>query len=280
MVNFMPHSHKSLINKFGQVENGVYTYEKAVKDKENSKENKEKVLLITQTVIATLDARKTAIKNNPSVGKNSTKNFAAIGIRYRNKSSSANDKYKFFTAFSQTSLLSRNHGERLAWEEAEQWLFKEKDIDVRHIAIHTERSPCNRPLDNKSDIEYCAEFFTEKFKQQWLERIPIDLTYVVDRKLNNNTHDIRFKTSDAIALELKTHLAMAGVTVDPPIPRSTLTTSATQHSYTERLQTVGKDLGKTREHDDDVLIQEPDFRKRDRDETDKREHLGPKKPRN
>lgn len=275
----MPQPLKPLINKFGQVENGVYTYEKAVKDKESCKEKKEKVLLITQTVIATLNAREAEIRNNPYVGNNSTKNFAAIGIRYRNRSDSADDKYKFFTAFSQKNQLSRNHGERLAWENAEQWLQEKKDIDVRHIAIHTERSPCNRPLDDKSGTEYCAEFFTEKFREQWLKEIPIDLTYVVDRKLNNNTNDTKFKTSDVIALELKSHLSKVGVKVDPPTPRSALTTSAAPHnSYTERLKTIGKELEKPQEHKDDLTRQELDSQKRERYEPEKHEHPGPKKP--
>ena len=121
MVDFMPpSSNKPSINEFGQVTHGIYTYEDAKKD--IAEIDQKKILLTTQTVMATLDARKAEINNNPFVGMNSTKNFAAIGIRYRNPPDPLNNKYKFFTSFSRTNNLSPNHGERLAWDMAERWL--------------------------------------------------------------------------------------------------------------------------------------------------------------
>ena len=233
MVDFMPpSSNKPSINEFGQVTHGIYTYEDAKKD--IAEIDQKKILLTTQTVMATLDARKAEINNNPFVGMNSTKNFAAIGIRYRNPPDPLNNKYKFFTSFSRTNNLSPNHGERLAWDMAERWLEKDKAINVRHIAIHTERSPCNKPRNETSRKEYCAEFFKQKFKEPFLADIPIDLTYTVDRKLDNQPG---FKTSEFISLELKDRLNKVGVFVDPPTPQA-ISTTTTSTDFTTRLQNL------------------------------------------
>jgi len=187
------------INNRGTPRGGIITYTEAKGQHAQSLE--------VQAVLATL-----AYRNNTKPALKPNKNCATVLIEYEEN---GQKKIELFSAHSSSNGPEpENHGEQIAWRRSQDFRNR-RDIEIKNIVVHSERSPCNIFEENKhlpaqEQKEVCRDFFNrelaqygEKAKficsvdqQTYSFRHP-EITEVLTRDINNaNMLNLKRQTSN------------------------------------------------------------------------------------